>query len=102
RHCTTVGFGPQRPVQVVGFASALSAWAVPGGQCDGLVEKEQRRVAILLPLRHPSVSERQGTGDPSLVLMVAHHVAGAAAPVQATAIAHPCAAARDGDDLAQW
>src|ERR1700757_3439663 len=42
-HCTTVRFGPQRPVRVVRLAPAFSAWAVSSGQRDGFVEKEQRR-----------------------------------------------------------
>ena len=100
RHCATVGFGPQCPVSRVSAMSAFPARAVARGQGHSLVQKEQRRIAVGFPLRHAAASERQGTGDPSLVLMVAHDVTGTALPVQSPAIAHPGAAARNGDDPA--
>ena len=91
-----VRFGPQRSVRDVGAVSTFRARTVSGGQGDGLVEEEQRRVAVGLPLRHSAAPKRQHTGDPRLVLMTAHDVAGAASVpdlVQTTAIAHPGAAA---------
>src|SRR6202000_28314 len=96
-----MGLGPQIAIQVVVGTTALGARPMPGGQRDALVEKEQRRVTVGLPLRHPAASEREETGDPGFGGVVAHDVSGAATPVQATAVAHPRATTRDGDDLAQ-
>src|SRR3984957_15218978 len=71
-----------------------------GGECDGLVEKEQLGVVIGCPLFRVTASELQDAGDPGLAPRVPDDVAGTASFVQSPPIAQPCSAAPARDDVA--
>src|ERR1700677_5188132 len=79
--------------------TAFAAGALPGGERDGLVEEEQRRVATRMPLRHAAVPERQDAGEPCLALVVPHDVAGPGPLVQPAASAHPGTSRWRRDDV---
>lgn len=79
--------------------ATLGARAVSRCQRNSLIQEEERRIGMWLPLRRPPILERQPARDPQHRLVLAHHDSRARSFVETTSIAHPRTANRRRDDV---
>ena len=82
-------------------AAALGARTVACREGERLVEEEQRRVVLRVPLPDASAPELECARDPGATDVVTPDVPGAGAVVQAAPVARPGPSPRGGDDLAE-
>ena len=82
-------------------AAALGARTMACRQGERLVEEEERRVVLRVPLPDASAPELERARDPGAADVVTPDVPGAGAVVQAAPVARPGPSARGGDDVAE-
>src|SRR6478752_2669146 len=74
---------------------------MPCRQGERLVEEEERRVLLRVPLPDASAPELERARDPGATDVMASDVPGAGAVVQAAPVARPGSSPRGGDDVAE-